>query len=225
MIDKNELFIDQNLPNPLSKNEIYELFKKYKNGDNKARDTIIIHNIKLVLHRVMKRFNNTSYENCELVEIGLIGLIKAVDSFNIDRYASFSSYAGVCIDNEILMFMRTDKERCDNISLDENMNSDTTDRYTTLKDVIPDTSVNLELEYENKEIINLLKDLTQKLNDRDKDIVILYFIENYTQQQIADKYNISRSYISRVILKILEKLKFELNDRGINGEYCHYLKK
>ena len=114
----NELFIEDKLPDPLSQSELYSYFEKMKSGDTKAREIIIKHNIKLVFNQVMKRFCNMPYEKKELISIGLIGLIKSVDTFDISKDRKFSSYAVKCIDNEILMFLRREKKYSKEQSLD-----------------------------------------------------------------------------------------------------------
>lgn len=219
MINISELFVDAHLPEPLTKQQIYELFKRYENGDVEARDTIIVHNIKLVLYRVMKKFKSLSYDKQELVEIGLIGLIKSVDTFNISKNVSFSSYASVCIDNEILMFIRKNKN-ADNIdSLDESIQQgDSSDRYLTLKDILSDCHSDFALDYEHEEIMEALRKAVFELDEKDREIIKLYFgfyNKRYTLDEIGKKYNISRSYVSRLKIKILSELKVKLEKKGI----------
>ena len=101
----NEMFIENNLPAVLTKDELMRYFENYRNGDEKARQIIIYHNIRLVLYEVRKRFCNTMHDEKDLVSIGLIGLIKSVDGFDLSRNIEFMTYATRCIDNEILMFL------------------------------------------------------------------------------------------------------------------------
>ena len=106
---KKEQFIDANLPYPLSKEELYQCFQKYYSGDKEAKEKIIKSNIRLVIHQALK-FYNTPYEQEELISVGLIGLLKSVDTFDETRGVSFVTYASHCINNEILMFIRVNKK-------------------------------------------------------------------------------------------------------------------
>lgn len=108
-MEYDDIFIVSKAPKPLPKSELYDYLKKYSLGDVEAREKIIKHNIRLVINQVKKNFPNTPYERKELVSIGLIGLIKGVDTFDIEKKFAFSSYAIRCIDNEILMFLRKEK--------------------------------------------------------------------------------------------------------------------
>lgn len=106
-----ELFIESKLLKPLPKKELYSYLEQCKQGNLKTREQIIIHNIRLVLNQIIKKFANTSYDKKELVSIGIIGLVKSVDTFDLDKKFEFTTYAIRCIDNEILMFLRKAKKQ------------------------------------------------------------------------------------------------------------------
>lgn len=209
----NSLFISADLPRPLSKEEMRVCFEKYKEGDMVARNTIIVHNIRLVMHEAGK-FQNTSYELEEIVSIGIIGLIKSIDKFDIEKNFEFATYAARCIDNEILMFMRKNKKHfnCESIYMTLGETLDVKERR--LIDTLEDFKSNFGLDYEIKDTYREVRKIVEKLPDNDRKIIMLYFgfIDNrpYTQNEIAKKLNISQSYISKLIVRTLKKIKDEI---------------
>ena len=215
----NDLFIEQKLTNPLSKEETYYYFEKYKSKDMKAREIIINHNIKLVLYRVTKRFINFPYDKKELIQIGLVGLIKAVDTFDISKSIQFSSYASKCIDNEILMFVRKGNKYINDESLDRTIETGIEGNSVKIGDNIKDETCNIEINYEEKEEQLIIDKIIMSLPERDKEIIMLHFgfIDNkiFTQKEIATKLNISQPQVSRLLSKILERISIELTKEEI----------
>ena len=218
-MDYNELFIEDKLPDPLSQSELYSYFEKMKSGDTKAREIIIKHNIKLVFNQVMKRFYNIPYEKKELVSIGLIGLIKSVDTFDTSKKLQFATYSTRCIDNEILMFLRKGKKYINDDSLDRPLNTDKDGNELSIEDTLSDENSDFVSDYEQKETFIIIRQLVEELPERDKEIITLHFgfinDKPLTQKEIADKLDISQSYVSRLITKILKRIKQQLRERGI----------
>ncbi len=185
----------------LNKKEIEKYFIQMQTKNEEAREKIILHNIKLVFHRYYKRFSSIQLDKDDIISNGIIGLIKAVDTFNLDKNYSFTTYASKCIDNEILMYIK--KEITKDISLDE----DTKENNLTLMELITDTSVNIEDDYINKENINSIKNIIELLEDKDKYLYNLYFEKAYSQLEIAKLLKKSQSYISREIKSLVYKLE------------------
>jgi len=215
-MNTQDLFIDGNkLPKPLTKNEIYDLFNKKSQGDVFARETIINHNIRLVLYEVINRFKTVNYDKNDLVSIGIIGLIKAVDTFNTLKKNEFVTYASHCIDNEILMFLRKIKYNQNVMSLDEPIGFNKEGDEFILSDVLSD-DVDIESNYIENELYQSVRNLVTNLPYRDREIVIMYFGFNndnrYTENEIAKKLELSQSYVSRLIKKIVKKLKEGLDE-------------
>lgn len=212
----DDLFIeDYKFPPVLTANETKELLIKYKNGDLNAKDKLVNHNIRLVFYRVMGRFNNLPVDKDELVCIGNMGLFKAVETFDISKLTTFASYATSCIDNEILMYFRKIKKHNDVQSLNTVINTDKDGSEQTLEGLISsdeDIEENT-IENDNKRII---REIVEKLPGRDKKIIQMYFGFNddkeYNQEEIADELKISQSYISRIIKRILKKIKYTMEN-------------
>lgn len=201
------------LPKPLTREEEYELVKRYKNGDESARSELIERNLRLVVY-IAKKFEGSVPDSSELISIGAMGLIKAVNSFNPDKNIKLATFASRCIENEILMYLRKVSKRRMEVSLDEPINTDWEGNELLLGDVIgtePD-QINQDLERQN-EIEYLYKSLS-RLNEREKLILRLRYglgnVEEKTQKEIADMLGISQSYISRLEKKVLIKLRKDL---------------
>lgn len=198
------------LPPPLSKEEENELFKEFKKGSLEARNKLIEHNLRLVVY-VAKKYDVDSTYLEDLISIGCLGLIKAITTFDIEKNFKLATYASRCIDNEILMHLRKTSKNKSEISLDEPLNVDYDGNELLLSDIlsIPDENIKEEIAYEeDRKILYLaLKDL----KPREKEIISLrYGLENgieLTQKDVADKLNISQSYISRLEKKIIKKIK------------------
>ena len=217
-MNDNDLFNEvKKLPIPLSKEETNELFDKMNKGSIEVRDKIIIHNIRLVIYQVIKKFSGVEYDKKDLVSVGNIGLIKAVDTFDISKNVAFSTYAIKCINNEIVGFLKRSKI---------NQNIDSLDRtiikqdgsHLKLEDVIAD-NIDFTEKYEDKDNYKIIIEFVNNLPYYDKQIIMLYFgfydNKRYTQSEIADKLNVSQPYISRLTKKIVKNLGEKLNKCGV----------
>ena len=218
-MNTDELFIDANqLPKPLSKSQTYELLDKVEQGDEEAKKIIAEHNIRLVLYEVTTRFKYVEYDKKDLVSIGNIGLIKAITTFDKSRKVEFSAYTARCIDNEILMFLRKIKKDQNVDSLNKQIKHDKEGRELKIEDIISDTS-NIIEDYEKNITYKSIQEIIKKLPNRDKEIIILRFgfynNEVHTQEEIANMMSISRSYVARLIAKIVKRIGQELKKNGI----------
>ena len=201
------------LPEPLTPKREKEEFEKYFNGDLEARDTLIKHNLRLVAH-IAKKYYGSSIENEDLMSIGTIGLIKAVESYSKDKQIKFSTYASKCIQNEILMKIRKNKNLENVLYLDDSIDNEKSNSRLTLKDSLQDdfnVSDYCELQQEKQQLLRLV---VQKLDARQRQVVILrygLFGNNAkTQQEVSEILGISRSYVSRIEKAALEKLREEI---------------
>lgn len=218
--DSNELYYvngSENLPAPLSAVKEREILDEIMNGDESKRDILIIHNLRLVVY-IAKKFENTGIGIEDLISIGTLGLIKAVNTFCPDKKIKLATYASRCIENEILMFLRKTANRKKEVSFDEPLNVDWDGNELLLSDVLgsdaDEVNRGIELQDEKRQLL----DVVESLDDREKQILImrfgLYDTKEYTQKQVADILGISQSYISRLEKRIIEKLKKELEKAG-----------
>ncbi len=198
------------LPPPLSKEKELAYLIKAQQGDIEARNILIEHNLRLVVF-LAKKYENTTYDIEDLVSIGSIGLIKGINTYKIDKNIKLATYASRCISNEILMFLRKNKRRKTEVSLEETLNYDADGNELHLEDILgTDTELvpNMYEEVVDKEY--LAKEISS-LNKRDKQIMMLrYGLNNgkeYTQKEVAEMLGISQSYISRIEKKVIKKLK------------------
>lgn len=209
----NDLFLESDLPKALNKQQIYEYFLEYKKGDSSARDAIINHNIRLVLYRVGKKFSKFPYDQQELISMGLIGLIKSVDTFDIDKNINFATYAIRCIDNEILMFVRKEQKHLPVDSLDKVIINDADGSELKIENKLEDDNIHFVEDYEDTEEKKILRNIVNELPEQEREIIILYFgfkdNRSYTQKEIAQICNISQSYASRLIKKTVKKIGTE----------------
>lgn len=198
------------LPVPLSSEEEAEAIRELDKGEEEARNRLVEHNLRLVVY-IAKRFNNTGIDIEELISVGTVGLIKAVKSYNSEKKIKLATYASRCIENEILMYLRKMVRIRGEISLDEPLNVDWEGNKLLLSDILGSDADSVYKEMEADVEKGILKELYNKLDERDKMIVGmrygLYGKEEKTQKEIADMMNISQSYISRLEKKILEKLR------------------
>ena len=198
-------------PKPLNKDEENTLVEKMTKGDTEAKTRLIEHNMRLVAH-IVKKYSSTA-EADDLISAGSIGLIKGINSYNLQKGASLSTYAARCIENEILMLLRANKKHIAVDSLDETLGSDTDDNDISLMDTIPEKDEDDVFLKVNNSILmeNIDKLMRQKLSKREYFVVKYRYGLNhspaYTQREIADMLNISRSYISRIEKKALSILK------------------
>ena len=209
-MNNNYFNFDGKIPEPISKKELTNLFKLVKEGSMEAREKIILHNIRLVVYEINKKFMDFNYDKDDLFSIGILGLIKAVDSYDMTKGYEFSTYAIKCIDNEILMLMRDSKKRINIISL-ENIVSRNNDDEDGIKiqDQLTD-DYNLEEENEKFEVYKIIRELVHKLQGEDREVIMLYFgfynNRHYKQHEIATKLNISQAKVSRIIKKTINSL-------------------
>ncbi len=212
------LGIEENgsFPPPLSKDEENKLFNRMKSGDKQARDTIIEHNLRLVSHIIRKYYSTYEHPD-ELLSIGSLGLIKAVDSFNNDFGTKFATYGARCIQNEILMFFRSKKKNLNDVSINDTIDVDKDGNPLTYLDIIS-IEESIENDLDMKEHIAKVRKLVDEiLEEREKQIIILrYGLKGYeprTQREVAKYLGISRSYVSRIEKRALEKLKNDFGDK------------
>lgn len=203
----------QTLPPPLSSEKEKEIIKTLTEGNESAKEELIVHNLRLVVY-IAKKFENTNINIEDLISIGTIGLIKAVNTFSPERNIKFATYASRCIENEILMHLRKVSARKNEISIEEPLNTDWDGNELLLCDVLGSDAdiINRDIEHELE--CNLLLEAVSKLNTREAMIMELRFGLNgnreHTQKQVADLLGISQSYISRLEKKIIRRLKTDL---------------
>ena len=204
-IQGNSLF-----PEPLSSEEEKIYLDKMKQGDEEARNILIERNLRLVAH-ISKKYSTTNIDQDDLISIGSIGLIKAINSFDDGKNIRLATYAARCIDNEILMFIRTSKKTKAEVFLNESIGKDKDDNEITLLDVIEQEEMciddEIDLKFKIKELYNKMKEV---LKEREINILNLRFglkgIKPRTQHEIASMMGISRSYVSRIETKAINKL-------------------
>ena len=200
-------------PEPLTSEEEKIYLEQMKNGDDEARNILIERNLRLVAH-IVKKYSNTKVEQDDLISIGTIGLIKGINSFNVDKGSKLSTYVSRCIDNEILMYLRSTKKLNAEVYLNEPIGKDKDDNIVTLQEVLENDDRTIEDEVDLKmKIKKLYKKLGEVLKDREKTIIELRFgLDGHkpkTQHEIAEMMGISRSYVSRIETKAIGKLSKE----------------
>ncbi len=201
------------LPPPLSREEEQAIFRRVAEGDSRAREPLIVHNLRLVVF-IAKKFESPGAGAEDLISIGTIGLIKAVNTFSPEKNIKLATYASRCIENEILMFLRKTSQLKNEVSIDEPLNTDYDGNELLLCDILgsdPDeVNLNLENELERRLVLRAV----ERLNPRECQIMELRFglhgKKEHTQKQVADILGISQSYISRLEKKIIAGLKAEL---------------
>ncbi|HAM82163.1 MAG TPA: RNA polymerase sporulation sigma factor SigE [Ornithinibacillus sp.] len=202
------------LPPPLSKEEESELLVLLTKGDSTARSILIERNLRLVVY-IARKFENTGINIEDLISIGTIGLIKAVNTFNPEKKIKLATYASRCIENEILMYLRRNNKIKSEISFDEPLNIDWDGNELLLSDVLGTDDDIITKNLETKVDKHLLQNALAQLNAREKQIMELRFglvgEEEKTQKDVADMLGISQSYISRLEKKIIRRLKKEFN--------------
>ncbi|MFY9422179.1 MAG: RNA polymerase sporulation sigma factor SigK [Bacilli bacterium] len=213
------LYINSNnvLPAPLDEATEMELLLKTRNGDMEARNTLIVHNLRLVVY-IAKKFESTKISIEDLISIGSMGLIKGVETFKIEKNIKLATYASRCIENEILMYLRKTYKMRQEISLDEILNVDSEGNEMVLADILasvdPETLETLTKDEDRKEIYQALENLPK----RERDIIVMRFglfgHEPLTQKEVADILGISQSYISRLEKRIIDKMRHEIESRA-----------
>ena len=201
------------LPPPLSREEEQEVFRKLEVHDSEARNKLIVHNLRLVVY-IAKKFESTGIGVEDLVSIGTIGLIKAVNTFCPNKKIKLATYASRCIENEILMFLRKSSQYRNELSIDEPLNIDYDGNELLLSDILgtDDDVVNKGIENEAER--EILRGAVSELCDREREIMEMRFGlidgKEKTQKEVAEQIGISQSYISRLEKKIIKKLRIRL---------------
>ena len=203
-------------PEPLTAQEEKIYLEQLKSGDEEARNILIERNLRLVAH-VVKKYANTKVEQDDLISIGTIGLIKGINSFNVEKGSKLSTYVSRCIDNEILMYLRSTKKLNAEVYLNEPIGKDKDDNVVTLQEVLENNERNIEEEVDLKmKIKKLYKKMGEVLKDRERTIIELRFgldgRKPKTQHEIADMMGISRPYVSRIETKAIGKLGKEFQE-------------
>ncbi len=216
LLPENPLFYIggvETLPPPLDCDEEREYLNKIKMNEEGAREYVIEHNLRLVVY-IARKFENTGINIEDLISIGTIGLIKAVNTYNPDKNIKLATYASKCIENEILMYLRKTANQKTEVSIDEPLNVDWDGNELLLSDVLGTDNDSIYKSLEEKIDKELLKEALNSLSNREKDIMNLRFglTGEYekTQKEVADMLGISQSYISRLEKKIVVKLRNEM---------------
>ena len=205
----------QSFPQPLSAAQEASYLRQYQNGDMHARDILIERNLRLVAH-IVKKYIHSGKETDELISIGIIGLVKAVNTYNFDKGSRLATYAARCIDNELLMLMRGDKKRAREVSLYDPIGTDKEGNEITLLSIIEHNNEDVVEQLARKQSLQKLsKIISEVLTPREYFVVIrrygLFGHSESTQRELASQLNISRSYVSRIEKKALEKLRHHLD--------------
>lgn len=220
MLDENSIFYvggSITLPHPLDQAQEQECIEKMcVQGSQEARNMLIEHNIRLVVY-IARKFDNTGLNIEDLISIGTIGLIKAVNTYKMDKNIKLATYASRCIENEILMYLRKNNKIRSEVSIDEPLNVDWEGNELLLSDILGTDVDIIGKDIEKSVEKSLLKDAISKLSKREQHIVELRFgiatkqDDEMTQKEVADLLGISQSYISRLEKKIIGKLKKDIN--------------
>lgn len=205
----------QSFPQPLSAAQETVYLRQYQNGDMHARDILIERNLRLVAHMV-KKYMNSGKETDEMISVGIVGLVKAVNTYNFEKGSRLATYAARCIDNELLMLMRGDRKLSREVSLYDPIGTDKEGNEITLLSILEHEDEDIIDQLDKKQSLRKLsKILSKVLTPREYFVVIrrygLYGHHETTQRELAEQLNISRSYVSRIEKKALEKLRLQLN--------------
>lgn len=211
-ISNNSLF-----PEALSLEEEKQYVLKMKQGDEEARNILIEHNLRLVAH-VCKKYANSNIDQDDLISIGSIGLIKGINTYDPQKSIKLSTYISKCIDNEILMYFRSIKKQSNEVFLDDPIGKDKDDNTITLQDILENDDMPVDDEIDLKmKIIEMYSKIKEVLKQRERKIIELRFGLNgnkpKTQNEIAKNMGISRSYVSRIETKAINKLAKEMNSK------------
>jgi RNA polymerase sporulation-specific sigma factor len=200
-------------PQPLSAQEEQECLVLMAQGDQNARNKLIEHNLRLVAH-IVKKFNNTSEDTDDLISIGTIGLIKAVENYSPGRGTKLATFAARCVENEILMYFRTLKKTRKDVSLNDPIGQDKEGNAISLIDILKSGNKDIVDEIALKMDTGKIRSALEVLDDREKEVIIdrygLDSRNDLTQREIAEKLDISRSYVSRIEKRALMKLYHEI---------------
>ena len=200
----------QKLPAPLEAEEERKLLEKLMKKDIEAKNILIERNLRLVVY-IAKKFENSGVNIEDLISIGTIGLMKAINSYNLEKNIKLATYASRCIENEILMYLRKNNKIKTEISIDEPINTDSEGNDMSLADILGTDNDSIYKSVEDDDNKKVLKDAIKRLNSREKTIMQLRYgfdgVEELTQKEVADKLGISQSYISRIEKKVINNLK------------------
>ena len=198
------------LPGPLSKEEEEFYLVMASDGDQMAKDKLIEHNLRLVVF-LAKKYENTSVDLEDLVSIGTIGLIKAINTYSMDKNIKLATYASRCIDNEILMFLRKNKRVRTEVSFDESLSFDVDGNELHLEDILGTDADIVTKNIEESSDKKIMLEEINKLNKRDKEIMVMRYgllgTNEKTQKEVASLLGISQSYISRIEKKVIKRLR------------------
>lgn len=205
-------YSNESFPEPLSSSDEEKYIKLKMNGDSNARNKLVEHNLRLVAH-IIKKYESKFVSNDDLISIGTIGLIKGVDTYSPDKGVKITTYCAKCIENEILMYFRTNNKYSKDVSMNEVIGYDKDGGEISIIDVIQASSPDFLEGLELKENINLVNKYLDVLTDREREIIVrrygLFNRKSETQRIISKKMGISRSYVSRIEKKALEKILSE----------------
>ncbi len=209
----NEVFFvgsSDALPEPLSKEEEIKYVKAFEEGSIEAKNKLIEHNLRLVVY-LAKKYENTKIDLEDLVSIGTIGLIKGINTYKLDKNIKLATYASRCIDNEILMYLRKNRKRSGDVSLEESLSYDAEGNELHLEDILGTEADLVTKKLEDDDLKYTLMNEIEKLPERDREIMKLRYglfgEKEITQKELAEKLNISQSYISRIEKKVIRKIK------------------
>ncbi len=198
------------LPEPLSKEDEIKYLTEASNGNKDAKNKLIEHNLRLVVY-LSKKYENTKIDLEDLVSIGTIGLIKGINTYKMDKNIKLATYASRCIDNEILMYLRKNKKRNADVSLEESLSFDSEGNELHLEDILGTDPDLVTKELEDNDLKITLMNEINRLPERDKQIMKLRYglfgEKEITQKELAQKLNISQSYISRIEKKVIKRIK------------------
>lgn len=211
--DENDIFYiagNDKLPAPLKADEEQELLERLMKKDAEAKNILIERNLRLVVY-IAKKFENSGVNIEDLISIGTIGLMKAINSYKLDKNIKLATYASRCIENEILMYLRKNNKIKTEISIDEPINTDSEGNDLSLADILGTDNDSIFKSVEESDNKKVLVEAIKKLNDREKTIMQLRYgfngVDELTQKEVADKLGISQSYISRIEKKVINSLK------------------
>lgn len=209
---------------PLSTKEEQQYLLAYKQGDLQARNVLIERNMRLVAH-IVKKYHSAERDSEDLISIGTIGLIKAIDTFQIEKGIRLATYASCCIENELLMLFRSEKKMGKDVSLSEPIGSDKEGNEICLLDIIESEPVDVAEQMDTRENIRKLSIFMKEvLSEREQEILILRYglfgHKEMTQREIAERMHISRSYVSRIEKKLLKKLRNCYESEGGSKNEC-----
>ena len=218
LVIENEIFYingSETLPPPLTREEEQHIMENIAKGDSKAREPLIVHNLRLVVY-IAKKFETPNASAEDLISIGTIGLIKAVNTFSPEKNIKLATYASRCIENEILMFLRRNSKLRTEVSIDEPLNVDWDGNELLLSDILGTDEDVVYRDLETEVDYNLLDNAISKLCEKERTIIELRYGINTiggvekTQKEVADLLGISQSYISRLEKRIIKKLRKEI---------------